>query len=213
MTALDELLATYAKIQQQRAIGMTERLARLQQQLASQLLTIREQERQFIAQQEQVLREIRPMLALDARSLLGTDEFEQFRRSLLQDIDAAGIKQTFPIEILPHPTAWRLNQQPVPLQIHEIEALQTNDVIGSGVRLRAGLGAWQQGRLIPMEIEQSWLLIVQQLQGKIQNTGFSPDSAQALVQEMMCLFAYIAALFWIDPVADQFLGRNRMSSD
>jgi hypothetical protein len=91
MTSLSELIVSYTKTQQQKVAQIGEQLNRLQQQLASQLLTIRERESKFIASQQNILDQIRPLLALDARSLLTVDEFEQSVRSLLQNIDAAGM--------------------------------------------------------------------------------------------------------------------------
>ncbi|BAU16096.1 hypothetical protein LEP3755_66630 (plasmid) [Leptolyngbya sp. NIES-3755] len=159
-----------------------------------------------------MLSQLRPLLAIDARSLLATDEFGQFVRSLLQDISAAELKIPFPIEIALNLAEWSLNQQPALLQMRDIEILQEGGAMGvGGIRVQAEMGTWQRDIFIPTSISQSWLIVAQQLQD-LENVMIAANLQNALMQEMMCLFAYIGALFWLDPIANQFFALNKPPS-
>lgn len=206
MNLLNELITSYTKTQRQKAAQIGNQLNRLQQQLASQLLTIHEQESEFIASQENILGQIRPLLALDARSLLSVDEFEQFVRSLLQNIAAAGIQSTLSLQISPNPSKWTLNTLPTPLQIRTIEVIASGNsaVSAGGIRVQVDIGNWQQILFIPMsESQSSWLAIAQQMQEKVVDLPITTDSQEGLMQELVILFAYVGSLFWIDHLANQ----------
>lgn len=170
MYSLNELITSYSKAGRQKAAQIRDQLNRLQQQLASQLLTIRQRESEFIAIQENVLDEIRPLLALDARSLLSVDEFEQFVRSLLENIDVAGIKSSLSLQISPNSNDWILHTLPMPLQLEEIEIVSSDKPAASmgGIRVQVEMRSWQQIIFIPMAASQSsWLAVAQQMQAKV----------------------------------------------
>lgn len=206
MTSLSELIASYSKTGRQKTAQIRDQLNRLQQQLASQLLTIRQRESEFIAIQENILDEIRPLLALNARSLLSVDEFEQFVRSLLENIDAAGIKSSLSLQISPNPSEWILHTLPLPLQLRNIEIIGSGKSAAStgGIRVQVGVGSWQQTIFIPMAGSQSsWLAIAQQMQEQVMELPIAANLQDGLMQELVILLAYVSSLFWIDPLANQ----------
>jgi hypothetical protein len=87
MTSLNDLLASYFLLQQQKVTEMVAQLDQLRQQFEAQLRKLQKRELGFVSAQEEVLEQIRPLLASDARSLVLTPNFQEYLHTLLeQDI-------------------------------------------------------------------------------------------------------------------------------
>lgn len=210
MSDLSELLSTYSKLQQQRTIAITDRLARSQQQLASEILTIQECERQFIAAENKVLDQIRPLLATDARSLLTTREFQYFARSLNEKLDVDATKKFESLQTPIDPDEWQLRTLPTCLQLQNIEAVLAHDPTygaiapDGGIRMQIREGTWQQLIFLPNDSARQWLQLAHQLQRTRMDLPVEDDLQFDLIQEIVCLLAYVTTLFWIEGMTNQF---------
>jgi len=201
MSNLGELLSTYSKLQQQRMIDITDRLARLHQQFAAGMLTIQEFERQFIAAENKVLDQIRLLLATDARSRLATREFRDFARSLHENLDAEATQTSALLQTPIDPDEWQLRTLPTCLQLQNIETVLAHDPTyvaithEGGMRMQVGLGTWQQLIFIPNDSARQWLQIAHQLQRTQMDLPVEADLQFDLIQEIVCLLACVTTLF------------------
>lgn len=204
MFNLNDLLSTCAIMQRQRTADITDRLDRLQQQVASQLLTIRQREAEFISEQNQVLDQIRPLLATDARSLLTMIKFQAFVQSRFQQV-AESANQTLSRRIDANPETWRLAKLPDPLQLQDIERAVAIDADakfpGGRVWIQVSLGTWQQHLFIPIETSQQESQVIEQLQMTRMDLPIEAEFRLDLMQEIGWLLVYIGGLFWVGEVA------------
>jgi hypothetical protein len=199
MDSFNELLQTYYVFRHERQLQITDELTRLCQQIESQLLTIRQHETEFITAQQTILNQLRTQLAIDVRSLFTTPEFQTFVTSLLEQIEATVSKGAPPRHIASTSKDWLLTSLPFPLQLHDIDRLETDDTNedcsgNKGIGVRVKLCDWQQFIWIPIQSSRPWFEVVPQFQHTLQQTfnaaiahQFTSDLHPALAQELMCV--------------------------
>lgn len=190
MLNLDSLLTAHSSLKQQSGTQINAQLEELRQQVATQLQMIQEQEEGFVTKQREILDQMRPCLAHDARSLTTTKTFQAFVQSLSAELAAPlRWRPTIP-QITTDPTTWHLHTLKDPLQVNQIEVLWEERVDEEGesdcytvyfVRMALQMGRWQEvidiatenltdnSELIrtPIPAFKQWLELIGQLQSSM----------------------------------------------
>lgn len=205
------IIAASIQLRQQKGNVLAAQLTDPKQQGVVELPSVRQQEIiDFTAQQTQLLEHLCPHLAIDARTLSTTPEFQQFVRSIFVPAEVGMI--TRPLQILPNPIDWALNTLPHPLQLHQIETLQRCQNPESPafvVKLRASLGGWSQTISVPIDAQQDgllpryqatyttwqWMEVAVQLEPHLTQLPIASSLQVELAQELVCLLTYIGELF------------------
>lgn len=207
MSTFNDLLSTYDAYEQQKTIEITDRLARLRQQLASQLLTLRQEESKFVTAQQSCLDQLRPHLATDARALLKTPQFAAFVEFLLEQQAQDAMRSNPLLQVAPSPTFWLLNSVPIALRLHEIERIQLDtldgvDGEGAVMRMQVTLNDWQQlVHVSTHALRQQFqgAAAIEQIRSQLPRVDANCDESAHLklvvVQEIACLVLYVARLF------------------
>jgi hypothetical protein len=217
MLTFKELLETYYVFRHERTVQTTDQLNRLRQQVESQLLTIREREFEFVTAQQNILDQLRPQLATDARVLFSTPEFQTFVESLLRRFETNVITNSYSQQIAPTPDAWLLSSLPFALQLHDIEMIHPDNsdvpnLLDTGIKLRIELADWQHRVFVLIYSTRLWFETIPQVEQSILQQPFSGTVSQSiatqlqpiLAQELTCLLVYIETLFHINIQAEQF---------
>lgn len=211
MLTLGELLATYDAYEQQRTIETSDRLDRLRQQIASQLLTIRQEESRLIQAQQDCLEQMRPDLAIDARVLLKTPQFAAFVQSLLEQAECDAIDSPITLCFAPAPAFWLLNSVPTAIHLQEIEQIQfdTPDGADAGdtvMRMQVGINGWQRPVHVSTHALDRWsegVAQIEQIVTQLPQVDPCLDGGLVrlklvVVQELACLVLYVSQLFNLD---------------
>lgn len=112
-----DLCSTCYLIRKQTANQITDQLQQLSQHTATQMASIRQQERTSSAAQRIVLDQLRPHLAIDARLLLTAAEFAGFVR----DLKTWQSNSALSLQVQPQPKNWILPTLTSPLKLHDID--------------------------------------------------------------------------------------------
>lgn len=225
MQNLSDSLFAYYRLRQQKATELPIRLRQLQQRLADQLQALQELEQGFLSDQENVLKQIRPILASDARSLLPIPQFQEFVRDLLMEVKAKRNNPAFILRVTPKPGNWILPTLQYPLQLSNIEmSEQTNSYRDKGefltiygIRMTIALGEWQQAFTIPTATAQNdnpdmyhayspfaqWYEAVVCMKPTLEQLPIVRSKRQRLAQELTCLMAYVCDLFNLYSIAER----------
>ncbi|MGG6270955.1 hypothetical protein ACQ4M3_42120 [Leptolyngbya sp. AN03gr2] len=207
---IKSLMAAYIQLRQQKGSIIAAQLVQLKQQVLIELQSVQQQEIDFTAQQTQLLEHLCPHLAIDARTLSTTSEFQQFVRSMFAPPKVGVI--TRPLQVLQNPIDWALNTLPHPLQLHPIETLQHSknpESLASVVQMQVNLGDWSQTIAVPIDALQDgllpryqaayttgqWLEVAVQLEPHLTRLPIASYRQVGLAQELVCLLAYIGELF------------------
>lgn len=221
-TSPSQILSAYTALQQQKRKEITAQLQQLQARFAQQVQAVQQQERKFVEAQADLLDQLRRQLAMDARSLLLTPNFQEYLHTLLEQDIWQYSQLRFQLNTADCST-WLLPTLEFPVQLSNVERVQPDtaaeqavDAIGS-VNLHLQVGLWQQELKISTvsveeatpnhsgadDVEQQWLNAGQCLKQSIEAEPFgfvvSPDLTPAqhsqLIMELTCLLAYVATLF------------------
>lgn len=225
MQNLSDSLSAYYKLRQQKATQLPAQISQLQQQLATQLQALQEMERRFLSAQEDVLEQIRPILAIAARSLLPTPQFKKFVRDLLMEVKAKRNNPAFILKVSPKPDKWILPTLQYPLQLSNIEMSEQTNSYGDkgefltiyGIRMAIHLGEWQQVFTIPTATAQNdnpdmyhaysaftqWYEAVVCMKPALEELPVVQSKQQRLAQELTCLIAYVCDLFNLYSIAER----------
>lgn len=230
MLTLNESLATYYAIEQQKVGDITAQAQHLQQTILKQLCALQIQELGFIERQQQALDVIQSCLAEDARSLLSTAEFAAFVQALYEAIEGAEENEANPLQITSEASTWQLHKLPVAVRLTDIETVQEKGVdVGAGpftsyeTAMGIEVGSWQQALYIPTAIvdhapphDQNansgwarWQAVFGCLQAMNPPiplsfddlTAIAPCQHLAMMQELSFLMVYTSELFTLSRFA------------
>ncbi|XGV94825.1 MAG: hypothetical protein ACAF41_19040 [Leptolyngbya sp. BL-A-14] len=225
MQNLDDSLSVYYTLRQQKATEIAARIGQIQQQLAAELQGLQELEQQLLSAQGNVLEQIRPVLATDARSLLSMPEFQEFVRDLLKEVKAKPKQAAFVLEVASKTTKWILHTLEQPLQLNQIEVFERTNSYDSGkqsltryyIRVVMQLGEWQQMFDIPTATAQNndpdmyhtcsaftvWYECDIGIRTAVKQLPVATAKQQRLAQELTCVMAYVCDLFNLYSIAER----------
>jgi hypothetical protein len=217
MQNLSDSLSTYYKLRQQKATQLSTGIRQVQQQLATELQALQELEQQLLSIQEDALKQIRPLLEIDARSLLPMPQFQEFVRDLLKEVKAKPKQASFVLKVASKTTKWILHTLEQPLQVSQIEVVERSNSYDAGkqsltryyIRMLVQLGEWRQTFEIPTATAQNndpdmhhpcstftqWYGAVVRIKVAIKQLPVSSTQQQKLAQELTCVMAHICDLF------------------
>jgi hypothetical protein len=225
MQTLSDFLSTYYKLRQQKATQLSAGIKQTQERLATELQALQELEQQHLSAQENVLKQIRPVLEIDARSLLPTPHFQEFVRYLLKEVKAKPKQASFTLKVASKTTKWILHTLEQPLQVSQIEVVERTNSYDAGkqfltryyIRMLVQLGEWQQIFEIPTATAQNndpdmyhscstftqWYGSVIRMKVAIEQLPVSSTKQQKLAQELTCVMAYVCDLFNLYSIAER----------
>lgn len=215
---IEQLLSAYTDLRQRKGKTLSAQLAYLRQQIISELQFVRQQEVEFTAQQTHLLEHLRRHLAIDARALLATPDFERFVHSMFVPTKSGSL--SLPLQVARMSRDWTITTLPHPLQLKNIQMLprsgdsETHTFV---VQMQASLGDWSQLIAVPVEklqdgtlsayeaayTSRQWLEVGVQLQQNLPQLPINPNLRLPLGQELVCLIAYIGELFNVAGVVDR----------
>lgn len=209
--SLKRLLSAHRGIQARHHVAVESQIKDLYDEIEVEIESIAQQEQIWLAAELEVLRQIRVVLAQDARSLFETFEFTRFlerlsEQPIFRPIFSTGADTEEGIEVNPY--SWVLNRIDCPFKIREFEREEER------YTLKVVVGCWEQpfeGKVAFLQVSNDysdnragWIEIDQ----KLQETGFDElnlsDSEQAkLRQEIGFVVYYLLYLFFPRPqIAD-----------
>jgi hypothetical protein len=225
MQTLSDFLSTYYKLRQQKATQLSAGIKQTQERLATELQALQNLEQQLLSAQGNVLEQIRPVLATDARSLLPTPQFQEFVRDLLKEVKAKPKQASFALKVASKTTKWILHILEQPLQISQIEVVERSNSYDAGkqtltryyIRMLVQLGEWRQIFEIPTATAQNndpdmyhscsaftqWYGAVTRIKVAIEQLPVSSAKQQKLAQELTCVIAYVCGLFNLYSIAER----------
>lgn len=209
---IELVLADSIKLRLRKERELVMQINQLKEHIGIELQAIQQHELALTAQQSAQLDQLRVHLAIDARSLLHTGDFQAFVHSMVRQGDGELGRALNPID-------WHLGTLPHPLQLENIEAIEQGKSAGAiafGVRMTVRLGNWHQVITIPigrqgkgapvhydpLATPQQWIEVGYQLQQSLRRLPIEPEHQLGLAQELGCLLSYVGELFNLRSVAD-----------
>ncbi|MBW4694185.1 MAG: hypothetical protein KME27_20775 [Lyngbya sp. HA4199-MV5] len=213
-----QILSAYTALQHQKRKEITTQLQQVHDRFAQQLQAVQQQEQKFVNTQADLLNQLRHQLAIDARSLLLTPNFQDYLQVLLeQDIwRYSQLRFQLPTSDLSN---WLIPTLEFPVQL-VVQMNQPDEEtvdVNHCIEMTVGVGLWQQNLRIPTvtindenlnypgayDTEQQWLTTGQHLKQSIESEPFgfvvSPNLSSTqhsqLIMELTCLLAYVTQLF------------------
>jgi hypothetical protein len=225
MQNLSDMLSTYYTLRQLKTTRISTQVEQVHQQIAAQVQILQRLEQEFLSTQEESLAQIRPILAVDARSLVTIPQFQDFVRDLLAQVEATSNNFSNILKIASKPDKWILPTLHCSLQLSDIEVskqAKCQDEEGKlyiiySTRILAQLGEWHQVFDIPTATVQDdkpdtycvhsplaqWYEAVVRMEPTLdQLPGVSLKRSQ-LAQELTCLMAYVGDLFNLYSIAER----------
>lgn len=211
ISTASDLVETCYLIRLQVASQITAQLQQLRQHTTLQLTTIRQQERTSSAAQQIILDQLRPHLAIDARSLLPAAEFADF----VQDLQSR--EGTTQWRLKPQLEDWLLLTLTPPLQLHNIDTRACAGAIdpcACETQLRVQVGSWQQMIIFPAVLydednpdagaahRKQWLAMHEALTTIADQFAIAESQQEMVQQELFCLLTFVGELFNLRELAN-----------
>lgn len=210
---LCRLIAMHQSIAHRQEEEITSKLDALSGWIAETLMRIKLQENVWLNARSVVAREIRSLIADDARCLLPVIHFQRFvsdtlAHELLVTVSDPGISS--------NTANWLLLSTSTPLKLSNFRNCDREQ--GNQYRLELELGNWRQSLQVPLSARQrsdlpdtdwdclfQWQCLVNQLNPEGNSIlAFDPAQQERLKREVACVIVYLAQLLHRTSAIDSF---------